>query len=138
MHELREFLGTCTNNVAEYRSLQLALNKSLELGAEEVHIYSDSELLVRQILGHYRVREPNLQKLWWGSQTMLKKFKKYTLTHVPRERNKTADRLANQAIDWKTTQGSQPFESRKAGESLHRGNFPGGEEIPDSIGHDGL
>ncbi|MGA8573872.1 MAG: ribonuclease HI family protein [Desulfobaccales bacterium] len=94
-----EFLGQTTNNVAEYRGLLLALKLARSLGINRIKVYSDSELLVRQINGSYRVRQPHLLALWREAQQELQKFESFEVSHVPREMNQQADRLANQAID---------------------------------------
>lgn len=95
----KEFLGQTTNNVAEYRSLLLALKLARSLGIKRIRLYSDSELLVRQINGSYRVKQPHLLALWQEAQRGLRTFESFEVSHVPRELNHQADRLANQAID---------------------------------------
>lgn len=95
----KQFLGTCTNNEAEYRALMLGLEEALKRGIRTLHIYMDSELLVRQILGIYRVKNSNLQVLMKEVRKLLSFLDDYSVSHVPRERNAVADRLANEAID---------------------------------------
>jgi len=95
----KEFLGQTTNNVAEYRGLLLALKLARSLGIIRIRVYSDSQLLVRQINGFYRVKQPHLLALWQEAQQELQKFESHEVFHVPREMNHQADRLANQAID---------------------------------------
>lgn len=97
--EIAEYVGETTNNVAEYRALLAGLKKLVELGALDVEIRADSELMVRQIQGRYRVKHPNLQPLFAQAVALLKKIPGYSIKHVVREENKEADRLANQAID---------------------------------------
>lgn len=97
--EVAEYLGETTNNVAEYRALVAGLKKLVEMGAEEIEIRADSELMVRQIQGRYRVKHPNLKPLFEEAIALLKKIPRYSIKHVEREKNKEADRLANQAID---------------------------------------
>ena len=97
--EIAEYLGETTNNVAEYRALLAGLKRLVELGAVEVEIRADSELMVRQLSGRYRVKHPNLRPLFQEAVALLKKIPKYSITHILRERNKETDRLANQAID---------------------------------------
>ena len=99
--ELKCFLGMATNNVAEYRAVILALEKALELGGGRVTVYLDSELVVRQLQGEYRVREAHLQTLHRRALEILSRFSKYTIHYVPREENRRADQLANEAIDQK-------------------------------------
>jgi ribonuclease HI len=97
--ELKSYLGMTTNNVAEYRAVLLALEKAFELGAESVIISLDSELVVRQITGEYKVREAHLKPLHRQVLDLLHKFTKYRILHIPREENRRADQLANEAID---------------------------------------
>lgn len=93
------FLGEATNNVAEYQGLLLGLAKARELGATEVEIVADSELLVRQIDGAYRVKHPNLRPLHAEVMEALQAFERWSARHVPRERNAEADTMSNRAID---------------------------------------
>ncbi len=99
--ELKCFLGMATNNVAEYRAVILALEKALELGGGSVTLYLDSELVVRQLRGEYRVREAHLQALQRRALEILDRFSKYVIHYIPREENRRADQLANEAIDQK-------------------------------------
>jgi ribonuclease HI len=92
-------LGRATNNEAEYRALIAALEAARELGAEEVEVLTDSELLQRQLLGRYRVRAPNLKPLFAEARRALGSFPRWSVRHVPREENREADRLANLALD---------------------------------------
>ena len=93
------YLGRATNNVAEYQALLHALRYALSRGTRRVRIFSDSELLVRQVGGAYRVKNPGLVPLFSEAQSLLRRLEDATVSHVPRERNREADRLANQAID---------------------------------------
>ena len=97
------YLGKATNNVAEYQALLHGLRFALERGAREVDVFSDSELLVRQIGGRYRVKNPGLQPLFREAQSLLARFERARVTHVPRERNYEADALANRAVDEKAS-----------------------------------
>lgn len=97
--ERGKYLGTATNNVAEYEGLLLGLELAAQLGASEVRINSDSELLVRQIEGRYRVKAAHLKPLYRKAKKMLEQFSAYSINHVPREMNKIADGLANRAMD---------------------------------------
>ena len=99
--ELKYFLGMATNNVAEYRAAILALQKALDLGAGSVTLCLDSELVVRQLRGEYRVREAHLKSLHREALEILNRFSEYHLNHIPREENRRADQLANEAIDQK-------------------------------------
>ena len=94
-----EALGKTTNNVAEYRALLLALRRAEERGATEVSIASDSLLLVEQMRGRYRVKAPHLQPLFAEALARAKRFRRFAIAHVPREKNKKADRLANLGAD---------------------------------------
>lgn len=93
------YLGEATNNVAEYQALLHALRYALGRGAREVEVFSDSELLVRQLAGRYRVKNPGLQPLYREASALLARFGRAQVTHVPRERNREADALANRALD---------------------------------------
>uniref|UniRef100_A0A7V4G7B2 Ribonuclease HI family protein n=1 Tax=Desulfobacca acetoxidans TaxID=60893 RepID=A0A7V4G7B2_9BACT len=93
------FLGVTTNNVAEYQALLLGLEEARKLGVQHLQVYSDSELLVRQLTGVYRVRQPHLLPLWQTAGRALKQFLTAGIAHVERGRNHQADRLARQAID---------------------------------------
>jgi ribonuclease HI/probable phosphoglycerate mutase len=95
----KQFLGHCTNNIAEYRALILGLGEALGCGARSVSIYLDSELLVRQIQGVYRVKNPALKPLMADIRALLDRFETWHVAHVPRRENTMADRLANEAID---------------------------------------
>jgi ribonuclease HI len=97
--ELNEALGVATNNVAEYRGLLAALSWAVEQGAAPLHVRSDSELLVKQMRGEYRVKHPGLQPLYREATTLVARIGKVTFEHVRRERNQEADRLANLAMD---------------------------------------
>ncbi|MBM4274054.1 MAG: ribonuclease HI family protein [Deltaproteobacteria bacterium] len=99
--ERGDYLGEATNNVAEYRGLILGLKATLNLGVQKIQVYSDSELLVRQLNRIYRVKAPHLIPLYQEARKELQKFRSYAISHVPRDRNWEADRLARQAIDRK-------------------------------------
>ncbi len=97
--ELSEFIGVATNNVAEYTALIKILQKSLELGIEYIEARMDSELVVRQMTGQYKVKNEGLQPLHAQAQGLSRRFKSFKIVHVRRESNKDADRLANLAMD---------------------------------------
>ncbi len=97
------YLGRATNNVAEYQALLHGLRFALDRGAREVEVFSDSELLVRQLGGRDRVKNPGLQPLFREAQGLLARFERVRVSHVPREQNRQADALANRAVD---TRGS--------------------------------
>jgi len=96
---MHHFLGTATNNVAEYTALLTALAEAQTMQIGQLSVFSDSELMVRQMNGEYRVRDEKLIPLYEKARQLASKLKKVTYTHVPRGRNKIADQLANQAID---------------------------------------
>jgi ribonuclease HI len=93
------FLGITTNNVAEYRGLLAGLDYALAHGGGTVEARADSELMVRQLTGRYRVKNPTLQALYREVIDRLGRFERWQVRHVPREQNREADRLANAAID---------------------------------------
>lgn len=96
---LKGYLGEVTNNVAEYSALIRGLEEAVVLQATHLQINMDSELVVRQMQGRYKIKEPTLQKLAQRVILLLKQFESATFTHVRREFNKEADRLVNEAID---------------------------------------
>jgi ribonuclease HI/probable phosphoglycerate mutase len=98
------YLGQCTNNVAEYRALLLGLEEARRLGCRELDISLDSELIVRQLQGRYKVKNETLQTLFREVQGRLAGFTRWTVGHVPRAKNARADELANRGIDEKKTQ----------------------------------
>jgi ribonuclease HI len=97
--ELKEALPLATNNVAEYSGLLAALRWATVTGVRTLHIRSDSELLVKQMLGQYRVKNAGLQPLYEEARSMARRIGRVTFEHVRREFNKDADRLANEAMD---------------------------------------
>jgi ribonuclease HI len=101
LHEAGLFLGETTNNVAEYSALLAGLRAARRLGAVEAEVFSDSELLVRQMTGEYRVRNEGLQPLHAEAQGLTRAFERFGIRHVRRDDNKDADRLANLAMNRK-------------------------------------
>lgn len=99
LHEAGYYLGETTNNVAEYQGLLHALKAAARIGCTTLTIRSDSQLMVKQVLGEYRVKAPNLKPLHREATTLLAGFKKWEFGHVYREGNKRADQLANMAMD---------------------------------------
>ena len=97
--EVTEFIGEATNNQAEYQALLRGLERAVELGAEELLIHSDSELMVRQIEGEYKVKNEGIKPLYAKAKDLLSQLDRYTIKHVRREENGEADALVNQAID---------------------------------------
>ncbi len=104
--ELSEFLGVKTNNVAEYAGLLAALGFALEHGHTHLRVVSDSELMVKQMKGQYRVNSPDLKPLFEEAKRRAGRLKKFEMQHVLRGKNKEADRLANEAMDRGTGRGA--------------------------------
>ncbi|MEW6338385.1 MAG: ribonuclease HI family protein [Acidobacteriota bacterium] len=102
------YLGHATNNVAEYAALLAALERLLAGGARAVEVRSDSELLVKQMTGAYRVKAVHLQGPWLRAQELAREFSRFRIAHIPRAANAAADRLANQAMDGRTSTLSRP------------------------------
>jgi probable phosphoglycerate mutase len=98
-HEVSEAIGITTNNVAEYRALVAGLEAALALGATRVEVRMDSELIVRQAIGRYRVKNSALIPLHNRVLALRRQFNEVVFRHVPRALNKHADALANQALD---------------------------------------
>ena len=92
-------IGTATNNVAEYQSLITGLEIALDHGVRRLRVLSDSELLVKQLRSEYKVRAEALKDLFLQARSLLQRFERVDLAHVPREENVAADRLVNQALD---------------------------------------
>ena len=101
LERLGKYLGRQTNNVAEYQALLLGVRRAQELGAEELEVVADSELMIRQLSGAYQVRAPALRELHSEALSLLKAFRKVKLVHVPRAENAEADAMSNRAIDEK-------------------------------------
>lgn len=97
--QLKQSLGSCTNNVAEYNGLLAALRWAVAHGLTSLHVRSDSELLVKQMKGEYRVKHPGLQPLYEEARTLVRHIGRVKFEHVRREFNRDADRLANEAMD---------------------------------------
>lgn len=91
-------IGQATNNQAEYRAIIAALENAIRLGADQVDIHSDSELVVRQINGRYRVKNAALKPLYQRVKQLQSQLKGFTITHIPRQQNIEADSLANMAL----------------------------------------
>jgi probable phosphoglycerate mutase len=94
-----EAIGRATNNVAEYRGLVAGMEKAAELGVDELEVVSDSELLVKQMQGEYRVKNEALRVLWEEANDLERRFRKVRYTAVRRAHNELADRLVNEALD---------------------------------------
>lgn len=103
--ELKQSLGIVTNNVAEYEGLLAALRWAVDHRLKRLHIRSDSELLVKQMTGQYRVKSPGLLPLHEEARALIRSLGQVRFEHVRRELNKEADRLANEAMDEAATMG---------------------------------
>jgi ribonuclease HI len=127
--EVSEYIGETTNNVAEYQALLRGLQEAARLAAKDISVYGDSQLLIRQMSGVYRVRHPGLLPLYNEARNMVRSFSQVSFIHVPREENTRADELANRALDEQskkipvtkvasptnletTSQGSRPQQQR--------------------------
>ncbi len=97
--EAHELLGVATNNVAEYRGLLLGLARARALGATEVEVVNDSELVAKQVNGEYKVKHPDMKPLHAEATSALGQFDRWTVRSVPRARNADADALVNAALD---------------------------------------
>jgi ribonuclease HI len=123
--EEADTIGKATNNVAEYTALVEGLQLATELGVNRLSVFSDSELMVKQMNGLYRVKNPELLDLYNAARKLAAGFEKLTLTHVRREQNARADAIGNDALDGKPrNRGSPPLEidhdEAPRGESVHQ------------------
>jgi ribonuclease HI len=127
---LKKYIGRTTNNVAEYYGLIAALDYAQSHGVRALHIESDSELLVRQIRGQYKVKSPELRPLFEQASKMAKSFESFRIQHVYREKNREADALANEALDETARErpGTPPPTTAAAKSQIHttRATFRGG------------
>jgi ribonuclease HI len=99
LDKAHEFLGVTTNNVAEYRGLLLGLSRARELGATEVEVVNDSELISKQVNGEYKVKHPDMKPLHAQAMKDLAAFDRWKVRSVPRAENAAADALVNEALD---------------------------------------
>jgi len=97
--EISEYIGETTNNQAEYKALIAGLAKAKEFGARELDVFLDSELVVKQLNREYKVKDKGLAPLFVQAYNISLGFKKIVFKHIPREKNKLADELVNQALD---------------------------------------
>lgn len=102
------YLGETTNNIAEYEALLWGLEVAYSTGVRRITVCADSELVVKQINGEYRVRHANLKPLHQRARTLLAKFDSFRVIHIPRAQNKDADSLVNEAIDAQDEVGNAP------------------------------
>lgn len=117
--EEAECLGSATNNVAEYTALLRALQRAAQLGGRQLLIRSDSELLVKQMNGLYRVKNEQLRDLYEQAKRLCARFDSVSLTHVPRSANSEADRLCNEVLDG-VRASTPPSPTRTPGEARAR------------------
>lgn len=101
--EISRPIGDATNNIAEYTALIYALQEALILHADDVQVFTDSELLFKQVKGLYQVKEPGIKRLFDQLKHLMSGFQHLEIQHIPREKNKDADRLAKQAIKKKSS-----------------------------------
>jgi ribonuclease HI len=99
LEEVAERIGVATNNVAEYRALLKGLERAAALGASEIELVNDSELVARQITGAYKVKHPAMKPLYAEAVTALRQFERARIRSVPRAQNVRADELVNLALD---------------------------------------
>ncbi len=99
VEERSEAIGTATNNVAEYRALLLGIERAAALGARRLELIGDSELIVRQVNGEYKVKDEALRELHRQVREALDDFEKWSIRHVRRDENAEADRLVNEELD---------------------------------------
>jgi ribonuclease HI len=99
LEEAAERIGTATNNVAEYKALLLGIERAAAIGATEVELVGDSELIVRQVEGKYKVKDATMRELHAEVSKALSAFEGWSIRHVRREHNSEADRLVNEALD---------------------------------------
>lgn len=113
--ELKKYIGRGTNNVAEYYALIAALDYAATLGIRSLRVESDSELLVNQMRGRYKVKSADLRPLFERAKRMAHSLASFEIEHVPRERNRDADALANQALDAYRDGGERHFSAKQPG-----------------------
>ncbi len=99
LEELGETIGVATNNVAEYRALLRGLERAAALGAREVDLVNDSELVAKQLTGAYKVKHPAMKPLYLEAMSALRGFDRWSIKSVPRAQNARADALVNEALD---------------------------------------
>lgn len=105
--KLGKYLGKCTNNEAEYHGLILGLEEALKMGADELEVLLDSQLITNQMLGKYKVKDGKLKLLYQKATSLVKKFSNVSFVHISREKNKMADYIVNKIIDNKIKNKSQ-------------------------------
>ena len=126
--ELSEFLGIRTNNYAEYSGLLASLQYALDHHHPRLRVVSDSELMVKQIQGKYKVNSPDLKPLWQEAKNRIAKLEAFEISHALRHKNKDADRLANEAMD--RGMKRQPAPGQPAPAPLKATPYPTKSEVP--------
>jgi len=121
-------IGQATNNVAEYYGLIAALDAARERGISRLRVESDSELLVLQMQGRYRVKSPDLKPLHERALKLARTFESFEIAHIPREKNREADRLVNAALDGERIEEGKP--TSRPRESIVRAHVHGGVLVP--------
>src|SRR6202040_8727 len=124
--ELSEFLGIRTNNYAEYSGLLASLQYALEHRHPRLKVISDSELMVKQIQGKYKVNSPDLKPLWQEAKNRIAKLEAFEISHALRHKNKDADRLANEARDRGMKRPQIPGQPAPPGKNLSSFGEAGG------------
>jgi ribonuclease HI len=119
--ELSEYLGQQTNNFAEYSALVAALDWALRNGHGAIQVVSDSELMVKQLRGIYKVRNENLLPLYEKAQSLIRQLNWFEIKHVLREQNREADRLANDAMDKGSGRAKAPAQTAEPSNGIYQG-----------------
>jgi probable phosphoglycerate mutase len=127
--ELSEFLGMRTNNFAEYSGLLACLQYALDHHHPRLRVVSDSELMVKQIQGKYKVNSPDLRPLWQEARNRIARLEAFEISHALRHKNKDADRLANQAMDRGMRRGTLPSGKNLSSIAEGGGPAPSGEHL---------
>ena len=137
--EISRYLGHKTNNEAEYWALLLGLREARRLGGDSIRVFTDSELIARQVKGLYRVKDSKLKGLYEAVLEDLKGFSSFEIESIPREENREADRLANLAIERGRKRGKEEVRRGRDGRSSSSPaeREKGGEESPSSTGQGG-
>ena len=99
LQEISDYIGEATNNVAEYMALIRGLEEAIDMDIKRIDVFADSELMVKQMKGEYRVKNQGLIPLAIQAQSLIKQLTHFSITHIRREQNKLADQLANLGID---------------------------------------
>ncbi len=123
---LGRFIGHATNNVAEYRAMITAMEEARKLGAKKIQIRGDSELIIKQMRGEYRVKHPDMRLLYDEAQSLIQEFDHAEITHNLRHKNELADKLANLAMDCKrdvTEADESPIDTPEAVETRKGDRF---------------